>query len=82
MTNVEIFNIVEDKDKSLRITCGNYLVSDKKFKSEKAAIAYVKSKPYEIIFNTFSAMLEMQKQHENKETKSETPKDEENRENN
>ena len=64
----EIFRLVKDKE-GVKITCGNYLISKKVFKSFNKAEEYIAKKPYEIIINCTCLFAEMHMKDQKQEQK-------------
>lgn len=64
----EIFRLVKDKN-GVKITCGNYLVSKKVFKSFNEAEDYLRQRPYEILINCTCLFAEMHMKNQNQEKK-------------
>lgn len=60
----EMFNLVKTEN-GIIITCGNYKISRKTFKTWKEADEYIASKPYEIIINV-SVLMSKLNEDENK----------------
>lgn len=54
----EMFNLVRTEN-GIIITCGNYKISRKTFKTWKEADEYIASKPYEIIINVSVLMSKL-----------------------
>lgn len=57
---IDIFNIVKIEDK-FKIVLGNAIISQREFKDIKDAEKYIKSKPYELIFNGAVYINELQR---------------------
>lgn len=65
----ELFALVRDNNKNVRIVMGENLISNAKFKTYKQADEYIKQKPYEILVNMNVTILKHML-NENKEKKS------------
>lgn len=60
----DLYGLVLDEQKKVRIVTGNAVVSSKQFDTYEEADQYIKEKPYELIINTCLYIADMQKKQE------------------
>lgn len=69
----EMFNLVKT-NQGIIITCGNYKISKRTFKTWKEAEEYIASKPYEIIINVSVLMSKLNEDENKKQNPEESNK--------
>lgn len=70
----EIFYFVKDENGKVVIVCAGMQASRKKFDTFEQAEAYISTKPYELIFNTFFIMQKNYEESKKSESDTENAK--------
>lgn len=68
-SKTECFYFVKNEEGKIVIVCAGMQASRKTFDTFEQAEKYVNSKPYELIFNTFSIMFKLYEDEKDKTTK-------------